>query len=154
MKSLTPTQWIIIAETLLIIIMLILIFFRNIGYIKKFIQWVRPSLQGENRTASGRRIIAFIVTNFCYVLGTWAFWHYCYTRPLEHLVDPWVWIGKFCVDVLFIGLLWGFINQQTLVALKNGGGIFTKKEEVTTTTSSIVKKSNDSTVNDETADKE
>lgn len=123
MKDLTWQQWTIITESAIILLLLLAALFRNRSELKNFIQWLRPSAEGENKTASGRRLTAFLISAVCYVGGTYAFWHYAFTRPEEHLVNPMIFIWKFLADIAFIGLLWGFINQQTIVALKNGGGL-------------------------------
>lgn len=134
-KHISLQHWIMIIETIFIIMMLAIIFLRKRRYIIDLVKWIKPSAEGINNTASGRRLTAFAISILSYIPGTYLFWYYAFTRSNDHLIDPWVFIAKFAVDILFVGLLWGFINQQTLVALKNGGNPFvTTKEEKTVST--------------------
>ncbi len=136
MRNFTWQQWAIIIETGIIIILMSLIFLSKLKSIKAFIKWIKPSAEGEHNTASGRRLTAFLIA-LTYVASTFAFYSYAFSRSSEHLIAPMIFIWKFVADILFVGLLWGFINQQTLVALKNGpGNFFNKKETETVKTTS------------------
>lgn len=121
-QNLTWQQKALAIETALLVIIIALFFLRNRQFIKDIVKWIRPSAEGENRTASGRRLTAFAIS-ITYILSTFAFYYYAFSRSAEHLIGPGIFLGKFALDILFVGLLWGFINQQTLVALKNGGGL-------------------------------
>ncbi len=135
----TWMEWALIAETIIVFILLVLIFKKHKSNIKTFIAWVRPSAEGENKTASGRRLTAFAITLICYIGGTVVF----YKHGTEQNIDPNFFILKFLLDIVFIGLLWGFINQQTIVALKNGGGFFQPPPPTTTTTTTTTTKNED-----------
>lgn len=135
-KTFTWQTWALLLESLFIIIVILAFIFRHRKSVKAFINWIRTSAEGENKTASGRRLTAFAITGVCYIGGTISF----FIHGFEKNIDPWLFIAKFFLDIIFVGLLWGFINQQTLVALKNGGSITTTsqnilKTESTTTTS-------------------
>lgn len=120
MKELNWMQWALIIETIVVIILIAGILLRNKPMVVSLIKWLKPSAEGENKTASGRRLTAFAITAICYIGGTIAF----FEHGIANKIDPNFFLLKFAEDIVFIGLLWGFINQQTIVALKNGGKIF------------------------------
>lgn len=128
--------WLLVIEAVIILALVLVMVLHKKGITRSFIAWVRPSVEGENKTASGRRLTAFAITKICYIGGTVAF----FTWGFEKNIDPSLFLWKFALDILFIGLLWGFINQQTIVALKNGGGNFTTtKTETSNNTTTTTK---------------
>lgn len=81
--------------------------------------WWKASVEGQNGTASGRRISAMFLT-FLYAYGRVSFMNKI-TEADKLLLGS-------CLDIIFIGLLWGYVNFQNIVELRNGYRKTTKTE--------------------------
>lgn len=83
----------------------------GIGIVKDFIKWVKPSFEGENGTASSRRLSAFTVLTV-YVS--------CRVLYARGVTDPYYLLLAQIVDALFILLLFGIVTFQQVITLKEG----------------------------------
>jgi len=88
---------------------------------KDVVLWWKASMEGQNGTSSGRRMSAMFLT-FLYAYGRVSF--------MQKITDPDKLLLGSCLDVIFIGLLWGYVNFQNLVELRNG---YRKTTETKTT---------------------
>lgn len=102
--------------------------------IERVIRWIKPSAEGKNQTASGRRLSAFGITviyglmRFIYVLTIIGICIYLVSKSgttelqvHNDAVSAFRWqLFGLVLDVVFIGLLWGYINQQGIIEFKNG----------------------------------
>lgn len=126
-------------------------------YFKKFLLWWKGSVEERDGSTSGRRISAMFITAFVYILGRLTYMFYIMSTGIvamsknsdkvhDELVSTYYWLlWAFAFDIVFIGLLWGFITQQGIVEFKNGDKTILKTETTLTQTSTTNKTDTDKT---------
>lgn len=112
--------------------------------IKKILLWWKKSAEERDGQTSGRRISAMFITTLVYILGRLLYMGYIMATGIvmmvknnvpvkdyhDGLVSTYYWLlWAFPLDIVFIGLLWGFITQQGIVEFKNGSGSYSKITE-------------------------
>lgn len=120
---------------------------KALAYIKKFLIWWKGSAEERDGTTSGRRLSALFVTIFVYILGRISYMFYIMSTGIvlllkknvpvhdlhDEMVSTYYWLlWAFAFDIVFIGLLWGFITQQGIVEFKTGNKTILKTETSTT----------------------
>lgn len=90
---------------------------------KGFLNWVRPSFEGQNKTASSRRLSAFSIITV-YIICRFVF--------VRNIEDPYYLLLALIIDALFALLLFGIVTFQQVISLKE-----TFKKEITEIRSKI-----------------
>jgi len=140
---------------------------KALEYLKKFLLWWKVSAEERDGSTSGRRLSALFITIFVYILGRITYMLYIMSTGIvlilkknvpvkdlhDEMVSTYYWLlWAFAFDIIFIGLLWGFITQQGIVEFKTGNKTVLKTE--TTSTEIKTTEKTDNTKNEELENKQ
>lgn len=109
------TQWQYFAYVVPLVVFNVILLWRNRKFIREgiviVVKWMRPSMESGG-TASPEKLTAFAVLNFVYIPGR--------LRFVWTIDDPWHQLLAFCLDVVFILILFRIISPREVIELKTG----------------------------------